>query len=72
MYVAINRKHKNECKIQNPSCGRIGIMVGLMLGKTAVEKLTHLDKNGTGMNLCHTIKGSQGFATHIMGAHGIY
>lgn len=40
MYVAIDRKPKNGCKIQNSACGKSGVMLCLKLVKTAKEEAT--------------------------------
>jgi Transposase IS4 len=40
MYIAIDRKPENGCKIQNAACGESGVMIRLKLVKTAEEEAT--------------------------------
>ncbi|KAG7369876.1 transposase IS4 [Nitzschia inconspicua] len=48
MYVAIDRKPKNGCEIQNAACGQCGVMLRLKLVKTAAEEstTTHVHNDG--------------------------
>jgi hypothetical protein len=41
MYVAIDRKPENGCKIQNTACGQSGVMIRLKLVKTAQEEASN-------------------------------
>jgi hypothetical protein len=42
MYITIDRKPENGCKIQNSACGWSTIMMRLKLVKTAKEEATHM------------------------------
>ena len=50
MYIAIERKPENGCEIQDAACGKLVIMIRLILVKTATEikaNSIHEDNNGT-------------------------
>jgi Transposase IS4 len=59
MYVAIDRKPENGCEIQSATCGVSGIMIQLLLVKTAVEqeRISEGDNNNNNnQTMLHGIK----------------
>jgi hypothetical protein len=49
MYVAINRKPDNGCKIQYVACGKSGIMIWLRLVKAAEEEDRNVQEHDNGL-----------------------
>ena len=50
MYIAIDRKPENGCEIQNSACGRSGVMLRLILVKSADERESeHLNTSEDGL-----------------------
>jgi hypothetical protein len=48
-YIAIDRKPKFGCEIQNSCCGRSGIMMRLKLVKTMEEQNAHIEPGDDGL-----------------------
>jgi hypothetical protein len=49
MYMAIDRKPENGCKIQNAACGNSGVMLRLKLVKTAEEEGANIEEEDDGL-----------------------
>ena len=49
MYIAIDHKPENGCKIQNSACGKSGVMLRLLIVKSAEDSDLHTLENDEGI-----------------------
>ena len=45
IYIVIDSKHENVCKIHNSACGKIGVMLRLLIVKSAEDSDLHTLEN---------------------------